>query len=454
MGGVEEDEGTPGGLAVEVKLLALFAVLFLLVAAGWLVAQRFLDRGFALPESAFVDENGTYISTYLAPDEALQWMESEQLIFNQPLPPDTPTVANSETIAGRIDAIVRGELLYDYASGFEDDANAPNFVLVDSDVEQFTEILFRPEECGADTWWNWSAAEFEPYINGVYADAGQTGVPLPADFKMSAVDEDFQVVVYDWRRDVLIELWRAKPTNLTGRPGIEVCWGGVIEDYAAGGSGIFSFPMGVSASGLAAPGLTITLEDVRRGEINHAIGVSAEIAVDNLDGLSHSYPANRSDGRCSDVRSADEAPIRTVTEAVGGEVNCLVEGQYLRLPSDFDVESISHPFARMVATAMRDYGLVLQDIAGCFCLQSESSSGLTVNGRFEHNLWEATYDGASEWEILSEIDWTQLQVLPRDWNKPAGHQTICTVPPNRSLDTNPLAADIRCEVPSGSYLSG
>ena len=448
----EDEEEVHTSRPTRTLIFVGFASLLVLLIGLW--ATGFLGDDSERPEGAFVNDKGTFFSTHAAPDEALAWMGSEDLIFNQPLPDETPVVSNSDTIAAYIDEIIRGQRLFDYASGFEEDANAPNLILVDSDREDFTEVTFRPQNCGADTWWNWSATEFDPYINGAYADIGQSGVPVPADLKMSADDEDFQLVVYDWRRDILIELWQAKPTNLTGRPGIEVCWGGITKDFAAAGTGIFPFPMGVSASGATAPGLTITLEDVRRGEIRHAIGVSADIAIDNADRSDHSYPANRTDGNCSDDRAVSESYVQKVTESMDGERNCLFEGQYLRLPKDFDLDSVEHPYARMVAKAARDYGLVLQDVAGCFCFQAESSNGVIENGLSSQNLWDQAYNGTPEWEVLAQIDWTQLEILPKDWNKPTSFQIPCAVPPNKTPKTNPMVDDPRCQVASDPYHSG
>ena len=342
--------------------------------------------------------------------------------------------------------------MYDYGSGFEEDANAPYMLFVDSDVENFTEVIFSPDSCGDDTWWGWSDAEFEPYINGAYQDRDKWGIPLPADFAMDAADEDFHLMVYDWRADVMIELWRAMPSNLTDRAGIEVCWGGITKDFLPTSQGVYPFPTGVDAAGLTAAGLTITLEDVRRGEIKHAIGVSTEIVLNNLDQLSFSYPANRNDGMCANAPVDDRSAL--VTEAVGGPEFCLVEGQRLRLPADFDVDSIEHPFARMVARAGRDYGFVVHDVAGCFCLQSESGRVVTANGFVEEDPWLEVYGGLDEWEILWQIDWTQLEVLPVDWNQPDDYRIRCAIPPGFTEESFPMQNDLRCQVPGDPYRAG
>jgi hypothetical protein len=404
------------------------------------------------PDIGFTNEKGTFYSTYGANPEALGWLQSTRLIFNQPLPDDTPSVGNSIEMAARIDEIVRGERLYDYGSGFEEGQNAPYMLFVDSDAEDFTEVVFSPEACGADTWWGWSDAEFEPYINGAYQDRDKWGIPLPADFTMNPNDEDFHVMVYDWRADVMIELWKAMPSNLTGRQGIEVCWGGITKEFLSTSQGVYPFPVGVDAAGLTAAGLTITLEDVRRGEIRHAIGVSTELVVNDVQQASFSYPANRNDGLCSATPTSDRGA--EVTDAVGGVEFCLFEGQQLRLPAGFDVDAIEHPFARMVAKAGRDYGFVVHDVAGCFCLQAESGLVVTENGFAEANPWLDVYGELAEWEILWQIDWSQLEILPVDWNRPGDHRIACAIPPGFSSDEFPMQGDPRCEEPGDPYRAG
>ena len=409
----------------------------------------------AVPPGAYVNDNGTYYSTFSAPAETMAWMGSPGLLFNQPLPADTPTAADSADIAARIDQVVRGQRIYSYASGIEEDLNSPHIVLVDSDVEDFTPVRFNPGDCGATDgrWWNWTAGEFEPYINGAYSALGRTGVPLPADYKMDPDDSDFHLMIYDWRRDTLIELWRAKPENVTGRPGLEVCWGGIIKHFAATGTGVFPFPMGVAAAGTTAPGLIITMADLQQGEIRHAIGVSAPFGLNDRTANSQSYPANRNDGSCSDIVAATDPNVQAVTQAMDGARYCLREGQRLRLPPGYDVDALPTPMARMVAKAIRDYGLVLVDEAGCFCPQAESGVVVTQNGFGSTSPWDQFYAGTTDTDVLLSIDWTQLQVLPVDWGRPDGYQIVCAGPAGIGLG-NPIGPDPRCQAPTPAYSTG
>lgn len=409
----------------------------------------------AVPPGAFVNDRGSYFSTFSAPAETMAWTQSTGLLFNQPLPADTPLAPDSAEIAARIDQVVRGQRLYDYASGIEDDINSPVMVLVDSDVESFTPVRFRPDDCGAtdQRWWNWTAEEFEPYINGAYASLDKVGVPLPAGFKMREDDSDFHLVIYDWRRDTMIELWRAKTENVSGQPGLQVCWGGIVKHYAAQGTGIFPFPMGVAAAGTSAVGLTITMNDIQQGEIRHAVAVSAQFGLNDRNGTTHSYPANRNDGGCSDVVAAVDPVVKKVTDAMDGARYCIREGQRLRLPPDYPVDSLPTPFARMVAKAIRDYGLVLVDDAGCFCLQAESGVSVTQNGFGSTSPWDQLFNGTNDTEVMLAIDWTKLQVLPADWGRPEGYQIVCAGPVGTGL-ANPVGDDARCQAKVPAYSSG
>ena len=53
-----------------------------------------------VPGLAFTNQSGTFYSTYGASPEALSWMQSTRLIFNQPLPTRTPTVCEQRRAGG------------------------------------------------------------------------------------------------------------------------------------------------------------------------------------------------------------------------------------------------------------------------------------------------------------------------------------------------------------------
>lgn len=383
------------------------------------------DGGIEFPGYPFVNDRGTYFSTLGAPPEMMGWIRSEELLWNQPLPDDTPKVDNSDTIAFQIAETVRGQRFVDYPSGIETGANAPYVLLVDADREDFVRI--RSDCFGQPQWgWGWSGEQFEEYVNEVYP--GRDGVPMPAEFAMDPDDGDFAVTIYDYRNDILFDFWQFKSSTISGAEPT-ACWGGVIRDFSSQSDGVFPYPMGGTAAGTSAPGLTITLEDLRQGVIDHAIGVSYipifnELHLDVIP--SASYPGVRNDGVCArePAESWDREFYDSVMLGVEAVENCLREGQRLRLPADFDVSGIEHPVARMVATAVRDYGIVVQDYGGCFCLQGESGRVVTENGMGE-DPWLTANGQSAEWQILTQIPWELVEILPVDWGEPPDHERAC-----------------------------
>lgn len=375
----------------------------------------------------YVNENGTYYSTLGAPASVLRWEQSTKLLWNQPLPDDTPAVYNSATIAQQVDDIVHGNRIVSWGSALETEKNAPYVLLVDGNREDF---VYVESKCGNLDYfgWGWYEAETEQYINNAYP--GRVGVPMPADFAMDADDGDFAVTVYDYANDVLYDFWQFKSSNLTGgNP--QTCWAGILHDYAGDSDGIFPYPVGGSAAGLTATGTIITLEDLRRGSIDHALSVSTLQIYNNKyadpQGMSASWPAIRNDGFCTGTPNPawDSAHYQNIWNGVGNNPdNCLREGQRLRLPADFDTSTISDPLARMVAEAARDYGIIVHDFGGCFCIQGESGRVTELNG-FGVNPWDDAYNGTAPHEIMYAIPWDQIEVLPVDWGKPAGYERPC-----------------------------
>lgn len=104
---------------------------------------------------------------------------------------------------------------------------------------------------------------------------------------------------------------------------------------------------GIQGSGLPyAPGV-LTLEDIQRGSVNHALLLEV---VDAASGV-HPWPAARSDGGA----------------AAGSSAATLAEGMWLRLPASFTIDPAWSLITRLYAQAARDYGLLITDRTE-FCL--------------------------------------------------------------------------------------
>ncbi|HEX7096618.1 MAG TPA: hypothetical protein VF183_12090, partial [Acidimicrobiales bacterium] len=358
---------------------------------------------------------GAYLSTLGLPDEMLPFKKAPSIMWNRPLPANTPLDPNSASQVAVFAKYARsgGGMPNNYPGIFEDQENAPQVYVVDSDQVPFVPVRFACPN-GASSWWNYNAAEFENYINNAYP--GKYGVPIPQSIKLSPDDRntDAGLAIYDYKHDIQFNFWvfRASGGNYTA------CWGGHIGGQYTGikdpskctpetaparyseGDGRFCYPFGEDAAGLTDLGTNITLQEAAQGKIEHAIAIS--IPHTREDGAS--YPATRNDGWCNS---------QGIAGAIGGQQNCLYLGQRLRLPADFDTSTIKNPFTRAVAEAAKTYGFIVHDSAGCICIQAES--GLTAMSQGLPNPWDAIYGPGGNKAAYDEFPWEALQVLPKDY---------------------------------------
>jgi hypothetical protein len=358
--------------------------------------------------------NGAFVTTLGMSADVLPYKSSPSLLWNRPLPANAPLDPNSASQVAVIGRTARsgGGMPNNYPGIFEDMANAPQTFVVDSDQVPFTPVRF---DCsGAGSWWNYNASEFENYINNAYP--GKYGVPIPEGVSVSdgGGNSDAPVAIYDYKHDVQFNFWVFKGSN----GNYSACWAGHSGGQYTGvkdtsrcnamnmparfsqGDGTFCYPFGEDTAGFTDLGTNITLEEARRGVINHAISISVPHVRE--DGFS--YPATRFNGWCDQMG---------IGGAIGGSQNCLYVGQRLRLPADFDTSSIANPFTRAVAEAAKTYGFIVHDTAGCICIQSES--GLNAVARGMANPWDAIYGPAGNKGAYDAFPWESLQVIAKDY---------------------------------------
>lgn len=203
-------------------------------------------------------------------------------------------------------------------------------------------------------------------------------VPIPGDARPAA-GEDGHLVVWQPSTDTMWEFWQARKE----RDGWHASAAGVIEDVSAS-DGVIENPNGATATGLAAIGGVITLNDLERGSIDHALALAIPEPRANF----WSAPANRTDGW---VESEDAVP----------------EGTVFRLDPDLDLDALDlHPLTRMMAEAAQKHGVVVRDFAGSTVFFGEDP---TPSGS---DAWERIYDGTPDWQIAQEFPWESLQALP------------------------------------------
>ncbi len=218
-------------------------------------------------------------------------------------------------------------------------------------------------------------------------------VPIPADAR-PAPGSDGHLAIWRPATDQLWEFWQAQRTP-DGQ--WQACWGGRI-DQVSSSSASFTPPFGVSASGLSATALMISIDEARAGRIDHAIGM---VLTD--PGTGWSYPATRGDG----------------TKTGPGAIP---EGTRLRLDPAVDVEALPlTPFGRAVARAAQQYGFIVMDRGGAVVLLGES--GRIEAERTGRDPWADIFGDTPPYRQLDGIPWGRLQVIQRDWGKPAAPST-------------------------------
>ena len=216
-------------------------------------------------------------------------------------------------------------------------------------------------------------------------------VPVPTD-AVPAVGTDSSMSIYDPAADRSWEFWKMKKDPASGA--WSACWGGRIDDVTSA-QGMFPKKFGVSAAGLSMAGGTISLEEARRGKIEHAM----YLAVANARHFStYSWPANRSDGFSNDPHT-------------------VMQGQRLRLDPTLNLDDYQLTrVGRAVAEAAQTYGFIVSDKGGAVAVIGES--GEPEKQRTGVDPWNEIL-GAKTYDVLRNFPWDKVQVLPRDYGQKA-----------------------------------
>jgi hypothetical protein len=237
----------------------------------------------------------------------------------------------------------------------------------------------------------WDNCQHKTYVPaGLVGPGGQfAAVPIPAD-AVPAAGSDAELTVYSPSTDQLWEFWIA----VHRADGWHACWGGRI-DHVSTNPGFFTGGFGASASGLAVAGGMVSLADMRRGSIDHALTLAI---VDAAPWNVVSWPAQRSDG----------SP---------GSTSLIAEGTRFRLDPSVNVDALAlTPVAKMVAKAAQQYGFIVTDKAGAVSVIAESGAG--VQARTGVNPWTAIMGSTPDYLMMRNFPWDKLQALPQNYGKP------------------------------------
>jgi hypothetical protein len=215
--------------------------------------------------------------------------------------------------------------------------------------------------------------------------AAFSAVPLPADAQPSS-GSDAQLTVWQPGEDRLWEFWGMSHQA----DGWHARWGGAME-HVAESPGYFSpaswhgaqYNWGASATSLPLVGGLITLGDLQRGQIDHALAIALPATRAGV----WSWPAQRSDG------------VATGPDAIP-------QGARFRLDPHLDLTALRMPpLVRIMALAAQRYGMIVRDTSGVVDFYGEDP---TPTGA---NPWKAIIAGQPVWQMFSAFPWGRLQAL-------------------------------------------
>lgn len=218
-------------------------------------------------------------------------------------------------------------------------------------------------------------------------------VPIPAN-AVPANGTDKSMSIYNRDTDQLWEFWVMERTK-GAKPGWRACWGGRIDDVSTA-PGYYDHPFGVAASGLAHVGYMVTIDEARKRQIDHAMGL---VLISTGDPSRIWYPANRSDGNSTDPTA-------------------IPEGARVRLDPSVDVEKLQiSPVAKAIARAAQKYGFIVVDTAGAVSVIAES--GQRDKAATGTDPWPQVLGGQPNYKTLEGFPWDKVQVVQREYGKPA-----------------------------------
>lgn len=290
---------------------------------------------------------------------------NEQLAANAPLDPA------SETLVSAFDAEVAAEELARSGPWINTTAYSVPIYTVSAGQPTVPVVLVKATEAALSSAWN--------------------AVPLPAT-ATAAAGSDGDLVVWQPSTDRMWEFWR-----LVHEGGEwHASWGGAIQSVSSD-SGVFGPEAwagakpwwGVTATSLPLAGGLITLEDLERGRIEHALAMS----IPNVRAGVYASPAQRTDGQSLDPLS-------------------LPEGAHLRLDPNLDLAALHlPPLTLMVAEAAQRYGIIIRDKSQTigFYAQDPTPTG-TEPYRGSGGYFEGKYPN----QLLASFPWSYLEVLDMD----------------------------------------
>ncbi|HUB04372.1 MAG TPA: hypothetical protein VMA76_04845 [Solirubrobacteraceae bacterium] len=220
-----------------------------------------------------------------------------------------------------------------------------------------------------------------------------SAVPLPPSARPSPGDND--LAVWQPSTDTMWEFFQLHHEN----GGWEAEWGGAMRNVSSnpGVYGPGAWPAawagdqwfwGVTAASFSIVGGAITYEDLKAGQIDHALA----LVYPNVRRRTFVSPAERDDGWSLDP-------------------NALPEGTRLRLDPNLNLAKLKMPpLTRMIALAAQRYGIIIRDQAGNIAFIQQDPTGDPAFERLGAKLSDGLYPS----QMLASFPWSHLQVMRMD----------------------------------------
>jgi hypothetical protein len=215
-------------------------------------------------------------------------------------------------------------------------------------------------------------------------------VPLPRN-AVPAAGTDAQLVVWQPSTDSMWEFW-AMAKSSSGQWSAR--WGGMMSNvsqnpgYYTGSDSTW----GATATSLPLLGGLITIDDLQRGSIDHALAM----AVPNTAAGEYAFPAQRTDGHDTTK-------------------NAIPEGTRFRLPASLNLQSLNlPPVTLLLAEAAQRYGIIVRDTSPIVTFYAQDPGSTGTNPYLGKNgLWGSNWPNT----IMDAFPWSKLQVVSSSLTK-------------------------------------
>jgi hypothetical protein len=219
-------------------------------------------------------------------------------------------------------------------------------------------------------------------------------VPIPTNAQPAA-GSDAEMTIWQPSTDKLWEFFEMQKQA----DGWHAAWGGAIENVSQspGYYTTSSWPgalsvWGATATSLPAAAGVITLQDIRQGQINHALAL--ELPYPRAG--TWTWPAQRADG-------------------TGTDPDAIPEGAQLRLDPKLNLAALHlPPLTMMIAQAVQRYGMIVRDQTHqAIGLYAENPIPLGSNPYYTSGTPNPTGPFGGQWPdtLLHSFPWSSLEVL-------------------------------------------